>query len=176
VSVRLPKGWHITLLDESHDRRAFDCGVARVNEWLRGSARQSQARHLSATKVLLDDQGVVAGFYTLAYSHVRLNELPHDVARKLPDRLLPVAVLAWLGVDRRHRGRQLGDRLLAQALLDCHEAGTRIPFVAVVIDCLDATAKAFFQRYDFREFPGQPMRLLLPKALLDVLCSARRNP
>ena len=63
-------------------------------------------------------------------------------------------MIASLGVDRRHRGRQLGDRLLAQALLDCHKGGSRIPFVAVVIDCLDATAKAFFQRYDFREFPG----------------------
>lgn len=175
MSVRFPDGWRIGLLDESHDRRSFDCDVDQVNDWLRTKARQSQSKHLSATRVLLDDQNVIAGFYTLAYNHVRLNELPPDIARKLPEHLLPVAVLAWLGVDKRHRGRGLGDRLLAQALLDCHEAGKRIPFIAVVIDCLDAAAKAFFQRHDFREFPGQPMRLLLPKALLDALC-AKANP
>lgn len=142
-----------------------------MNDWLRTEARQSQRKHLSATKLLLDDRSRIAGYYTLAYGQVRLDELPPDIARMLPERLLPVAVLAWLGVDARHRGRRLGDRLLAQALLDCHEASLRIPFIAVVIECLDARAKGFFQRYDFLEFPGQPMRLLVPKALLDTLCA-----
>lgn len=171
MGVRFPDGWRLALLDRSHDRHTFDCGAHRVNDWLRTKAGQSQRKHLAATKVLLDDRSGIAGFYTLAYGQVRLNELPPELARALPGRLLPVAVLAWLGVDERHRGRGLGDRLLAQALLDCHEASLRIPFIAVVIECLNARAKTFFQRHDFLEFPGQPMRLLVPKTLLDALCA-----
>ena len=35
--------------------------------------------------------------------------------------MLPVAVLAWLGVDERRQGQGLGGLLLAQALCDCYE-------------------------------------------------------
>lgn len=169
MSVRFPDGWRIEDLNRAHARSLFDCGVKEVNDWLRTKARQSRQKHLSSTKVLLDETARIAGFYTLAWSQVHLDQLPHEIARRLPRQLLPVAVIAWLGVDRRYRGRGLGDRLLAHALLQCHRASQVIPFVAVVPDCLNADAKAFFLRHDFAELPGHPMKLLLPKALLDAL-------
>lgn len=82
-----------------------------------------------------------------------------------------MAILAWLGVDRRCQGRGLGPRLLAQALTDCHAAGRTFAFVAVIIDCLDERAKAFYQRWDFRELPGRPLRLFLTSQALDELMS-----
>jgi hypothetical protein len=64
---------------------------------------QHQDKRLSATKVLLDQQTAVAGFYTLATGQVDFGDLPADLAKKLPRRALPVAVLAWLGVSKtRH--------------------------------------------------------------------------
>ena len=169
MSVVFPDGWVIEPLEKAHDRAGFDCGSAPVNDWLRKHARQAQQKHISSTRVLLDDGRKIAGYYTLAHAHVRMNQLPAEVARKLPDSLIPVAVLAWLGVDLRFRGMGLGDRLLAHALVRAHEAAAIIPFVGVVIDCLDDVAKAFYRRFDFAEFPGHPMKLLVSRNQLDAL-------
>jgi hypothetical protein len=56
-----------------------------------------------------------------------------------------------------------------QALVDCHAAGATFPFIAVVLDCVDEQAKAFYQRWDFRELPGRALRLFLPVRALGAM-------
>ena len=68
--------------------------------------------------------------------------LPPEVVRRLPRRQLPVAVLAWLGIDHGFQGRGLGRLLLAQGLRDCYDASRTFAFIAVILDCVDDTAKA----------------------------------
>ena len=87
-------------------------------------------------------------------------------------RRLPVAVLAWLGVSQQSQGQGFGRLLLAQALRDCHSAGQTFPFVAVILDCLNETAKAFYRRWDFQELPGHPFRLFLSSTLLESMMRA----
>jgi GNAT superfamily N-acetyltransferase len=167
--VRFPQGLRCETLAKSHPRAAFSSGQPAVDAWLAERAWQNQEKHLSVTRVLLDPRGVIAGYYTLATGQVDLGELPPELAKKLPRRAVPVAVLAWLGVDRRFQGQGLGTRLLAQALGDCHRAGKAFAFVAVIIDCIDAAAKAFYERWDFRELPGRPMRLFLTAQALEAI-------
>lgn len=157
------------MLERSHRRKAFDCGEAAVNDWLQARALQNQEKHLSATKVLQAADDTIAGFYTLATGQVDFGDLPVDVAKGLPRRALPVAVLAWLGVDQKFQGQGLGDRLLAQALRDCHAAGQTFAFVAVILDCLHDRAKSFYKRWDFQELPGYPYRLFLCASALQQL-------
>ena len=159
--VIFPPGFSVQSLHRSHARGLFDCGQREVNAWLHSKALQHQSKRLSATKILAAPGGGVAGYYTLATGQVDFGDLPAEIARKLPRRALPVAILAWLGVDRRHQGNGLGDRLLAQALRDCHEAGRTFAFVAVILDCVNDRAKRFYQRWDFVELPGNPYRLFL---------------
>lgn len=167
--VSFPEAYRLESLQRNHSRRAFDCGQPEVNAWLRTKALQHQDKRLSATKVLLDPDSVIAGFYTLATGQVDFGDLPDEIARKLPRRALPVALLAWLGVSRNHQARGLGDRLFAQALRDCHDAGQTFAFVAVILDCIDDRAKAFYQRWDFAELPGHPYRLFLSAGTLAAL-------
>src|SRR5271157_2909578 len=47
----------------------------------------------------------IAGFFTLATGQVDFSDLPTDLARHLPRRTLPVAILAWLGVSKTHQRR-----------------------------------------------------------------------
>ena len=140
-----------------------------MNDWLRTKALQQQNKHLSVTKTLIDSNGAVAAFYTLATGQVDFGDLPIDLVRHLPRRSLPVAVLAWLGVSRSHQGHGLRDLLLAQALRDCHEAGRTFAFVAVILDCLDQQTKSFYERWDFDELPGHPFRLFLSAATLAAM-------
>ena len=167
--VRLPPGFHIEPLRREHPRRKFRSGEARVDQWLTGKALQHQEKHLSATKALVDDAGAVAGYYTLATGQVDFGDLPVEVVRQLPRRVLPVAVLAWLGVDSRRQGRGLGTLLLAQSLRDCWEAGKTFAFVAVVLDCINDNAKKFYERWDFLELPGHPYRLFLSAKRLKAM-------
>lgn len=168
-----PAGFVLESLQRSHPRSAFDCGQSEVNDWLRTKALQNQEKRLSASKVLLDHEGGIAGFYTLATGQVDFGDLPPELARKLPRRALPVAILAWLGVNAVHQGQKLGDLLLAQALRDCHEAGQTFAFVAVILDCVDDRAKAFYQRWDFAKLPGNPYRLFLSSQTLAVMMKLR---
>ena len=164
-----PVGFQISQLHKGHQRRGFDCGLDQVNDGLRTKALQHQDKRLSVTKVLLDPHGTIAGFYTLATGQVDFGDLPADLVRQLPRRALPVAVLAWLGVDQTHQGQSLGDLLLAQSLRDCYEAGKTFAFVAVILDCVNERAKNFYQQWNFRELPGHPFRLFLSAFELEAL-------
>lgn len=171
--VVFPDGYRLAPLERGHPRRQFDCGNRAVTDWLRAKALQSQQKHLSATKVLLDHEGAIAGFYTLATGQADFSDLPAELARKLPRRALPVAVLAWLGVNQTHQRLGLGKLLLAQALRDCYDAGRTFAFVGVVLDCVDDAAKAFYQQWDFAELPGHPYRLAISANLLAAMMDER---
>ena len=170
--VQFPQGYRCEQLRREHARAAFVSGQEAVDAWLTKQALQNQEKHLSVTRVLIDEEDRIAGYYTLATGQVDFGELPSDLVKKLPRRALPVAVLAWLGVDQRHHRKGLGTRLLARALADCHAAGQTFALVAIVLDCVDEAAKTFYQRWDFREMPGRPMRLFLPFASLAKLMSS----
>jgi GNAT superfamily N-acetyltransferase len=140
-----------------------------VDDWLAAKALQNQKKHLSATKVLLDDAGAIAGFYTLATGQIDFALLPPELMRGLPRRLLPVAVLAWLGISTERQGQKLGGHLLSQALRDCYEAGKTFAFIAVILECISDAAKAFYKHWDFQELPGNPYRLFLSAKRLEAL-------
>lgn len=113
--------------------------------------------------------GSIAGYYTLATAQIDFQDLSSDLAQSLPRRKLPVAVLAWLGVDSRYQGQGLGKRLLAQALQDCYQASQVFPFIAVVLDCVDDKARAFYQSFQFASLPGHPYKLYLSFGQLEAL-------
>lgn len=167
--VEFPTGYRLESLQRSHPRRAFDCGQDQVNDWLKTKSFRHQEKHLSSTKALIDPVGIIAGFYTLATGQVDFGDLPSELVRHLPRRALPVAVLAWLGVNQSHQGQKFGDLLFAQALVDCYEAGQTFAFVAVILDCVSDRAKAFYQRWDFAELPGNPYRLYLSAKTLSAM-------
>lgn len=167
--VQIPHGMAWEGLRKDHPRKLFQCGASAVDDWLRTQALQHQSKHLSVTKVLRDSQGAIAGYFTIAMGQVDFGDLPTEMIRKLPRRALPVAILAWLGVDMKHQRHGLGQILLAQALRDCHEAGQTFAFVAVILDAIDDRAKSFYKQWDFAELPGHPYRLFLASEHLEAL-------
>jgi GNAT superfamily N-acetyltransferase len=173
TAVRFPPGYRIEPLRRDHPRSAFHSGQAQVDDWLANKALQHQDKHLSATKVLIDPVGTIAGFYTLATAQVDFADLPPEIFRRLPRRNLPVAVLAWLGIRDGDQGQGHGRRLLAQALRDSYDAGQTFPFVAVVLDCIDDKALTFYRRWDFRPLPGHNYRLFLSWNQLQAMAMGR---
>ncbi len=167
--VSWPDGFSIEQLKKSHKRSSFSSGTESVDEWLKKHAHQAQKKRLSITRVLVKETDIIAGYYTLAMGQVNFDLLPIDMAKKMPDTLLPVITLAWLGLDQRFQNRGLGKRLLAQALVDCHSTGQIMPFIAVLLDCATVNAKSFYRHFDFEELPGHRMKLMLSWKLLDQM-------
>lgn len=170
----LPAGFRLERLAKHHHRRSFRSSHQDVDEWLITKSFQQQQKHLSATKVLLDHEDTIVGYYTLAIGHVDFSELPHDVVKQLPRRQLPVATLAWFGINLSHQGQGLGRRMLAQALSDCFDAGQTFAFVAVVLDCINENAREFYARFGFEEMPGQPFRMFLSFERLRVIVEGQK--
>lgn len=170
--VIFPTGMRLERLSRAHPRKRFRCGQEDVDNWLATKALQNQEKRLSVSKVLLDGDGEIAGYYTLATAQLDFSDLPAEAAKGLPKRLLPVAVLAWLGVAAHLKGQGLGKKLLAKALRDCYEAGQTFAFIAVILDCLNDDAKAFYGRFHFRELPGHPYRLFITAREVEAMMAA----
>jgi predicted N-acetyltransferase YhbS len=168
MEVSFPEGYRLEQLSREHPRRKFRSGNQRMDDWLLTKALQQQNKRLSKTSVLLED-GEIAGYYTLAMSHVGFGELPDEIRKALPKRLLPAIVLGWLGVSETQQGQGLGTRLLAAALVDCHRASQIVPFIGVVLDALDETTKQFYERFDFQSLPGHSMRMFLTADRLEQM-------
>ena len=170
--VLFPPGYRLLNLEPGHPRRTFQSGEASVDDWLTTKALQHQEKHLSVTRVVIDEAGMIAGYYTLATGQVDFNDLPAELSKRLPRRLLPVAVLTWLGVSLDRQGRGLGRMLLVQALRDCHEAGKTFAFI-IAIDSQTSTSmtccKSFYQQWDSQELLERPYRLFLSTKQLEAM-------
>jgi ribosomal protein S18 acetylase RimI-like enzyme len=151
-------------LDAGHDRKAFACGVEVLDRYLRTQAGQDARRRVSNCFVAVaDDRTTIAGYYTLAASSIPIDDLPNDVAGRLPRYpLVPAALIGRLAVDRRHAGRGLGSALLYDAL--SRAAGADPAVFALIVDAKDDGTAAFYERFGFRPFSSRPMSLFLPTA------------
>ena len=87
TDVPFPDGFRLERLRREHPRRGFRCGEEKVDDWLATKALQNQEKHLSVTKVLFDQAGTIAGYYTLATGQVDFGELPAEVTKRLPRRI-----------------------------------------------------------------------------------------
>ncbi len=95
--------WTIDKLADTHDRTAFSCGKAPLDDFLHKYAAQYQKRDLARTYVALRlPDPKVLGYYTLSSGAVDLSVLPDEVRKKLP-RTSCACRVAWSsgrGFDR----------------------------------------------------------------------------
>ena len=162
-----PPGLALEVLDRRHRRKVFSSGDRRVDEWLARRALPAMRKNTSTTRVLADEHGSIAGFYTLANTALDVSQVPLDLFDGgAPHYPPPTLTLAWLGVDTRSRGRGLGTRLFARALADGLRAFDTVRFVAVVVDALTGANVAFYESHGFRRVPGTTNKLFLPASTL----------
>lgn len=150
-------------LGAHHDRAAFSCGEPALDNYLRRQASQDARRRVARIFVAVGDTpGRVAGYYTLSAASFEKEDLPADLARRLPHYPVPAAVLGRLAIDSTCQGRGLGELLLLDAICRVVRASATIAVYAIVVDAKNERAGAFYERYGFRAFPGVPRRLFLP--------------
>jgi GNAT superfamily N-acetyltransferase len=145
-------------LTAGHELADFDCGNDELNRWLADHALASQRADLARTFVaLINDR--VAGYVSLTTGSIRPQAAPRRYARGMPRFPIPTILIARLAVDRRHQGRLLGSRILAEALRLAVAASERAAARLVVVDAIDDRAAHFYRRRGFINVPENPRRL-----------------
>ena len=157
-------------LGSHHDRTAFSCGEPALDGYIRRQASQDSRRRVAQVFVAVADRpGEIAGYYTLSAASFEKDDLPAELAKRLPHYPVPAAVIGRLAVDHRSQGLGLGEILLFDAIHRVVRASNAIGVYAVVVDAKNDRAQAFYERYGFRHFPTISRRLFLPLQTFEKL-------
>ena len=154
--------FRLEVLRAEHDRKAFSCGVEPLDRYFREQATQDIRRRVSACYVAIDEAtSAIAGYYTLAAGGVPLDEIPSQLAKRLPRYAsVPVVRMGRLAVDQHYRGKKLGAALLWDAVLRATQS--EIAAFALVVDAKDTTAADFYRHHGFVALDDEQRRWLLP--------------
>jgi GNAT superfamily N-acetyltransferase len=145
-----------------HDRAAFSCGIAALDDWFRLRASQDEKRNVARVFVAVDEDGRVIGFYSLSSFTITLTDLPPEHAKRLPRYgAIPAALIGRLARDDKVRGKGIGDLLLADAIRRVLDAARSLAVFAIVVDAIDERAATFYREFGFQPFPSRPLRLFM---------------
>jgi predicted GNAT family N-acyltransferase len=148
-------------LAKHHDRADFACGDAELDRYIKEQASQDVKRRVARVFVAASKNRVI-GFYSLSATSISRDNLPEDVAKKLPRYPVPAVLLGRLARDSSYHGRKLGEALLVNAMKRALLASHEVAMYALVVDAKNDRAKAFYQTYGFIALQDSPMRLFLP--------------
>jgi predicted GNAT family N-acyltransferase len=155
------------LLNSAHKKSEFDCGKELLNSYLHRQANQDMQRHLSVCFVIVDNNNIVKGYYTLSNASIDRDIIPDNIKSKLPKSYgnLPVTLLGRLARDKKYNGERLGEILLLDALKRCYETSSTIGSLAVVVDPIDQKAKNFYLKYGFILLPDSNKMFMAMKTI-----------
>jgi GNAT superfamily N-acetyltransferase len=141
--------WHEESIAKHHDRNAFDCGDAALNEFLRRYARQTHEQGGAKTFVAVpdDEPTRVLGFYTLSPVSVAYARTPEIIKRGLARHDVPAFRLGRLAVDRTVQHQGLGGQLLLAAGRRCLCAAQEVGGVALLIDAKHDAVATWYESY-----------------------------
>ena len=150
-------------LGRMHDRRAFSCGTAVLDNYLKRQAGQDIRRRIARVFVCTaENSDAILGFYTLNALSIDLRSLPESLRRKLPRHPVPCALIGRLAVDTSVHGQGVGRMLLADAIERTIGASATLAIHAMIVDAKDNAAKRFYVDFGFLPLQDNPMRLFLP--------------
>ena len=153
------------------DRDGFDCGVPSLNEFLLRYALQNLRKNVGVTIVAIsgEHRKRILGYYSVSMAQVEFDQMPEDLAKGLPRYPVPAMRLGRLAVDVSTRGMGIGAALLRDALVRAVGLSREVGTCVMLVDAIDDTAKAFYQRYGFIPLHEIPLTLVLP---IETIASA----
>ncbi|MBA4370844.1 MAG: N-acetyltransferase [Coriobacteriaceae bacterium] len=160
----------------------FASGDDDLDRYLKRFAWFNQCRRFSVTYVAVDE-GVIAGYLTVAAAQVERDDLPESLTADKPAYPLPALRVARLAVDRRYRGRGLGRELMRAAFVRASELSELAGCVGVLVDAVPH-ATGFYEKLGFLTLATlegrspvrpRPVPMFLTLAVADATSSAERD-
>lgn len=152
----------IVPLDKSHNKKDFYCSNELLTNYLHKQAKQDVNKKIAVCFVLIDEKENVIGYYTLSSASASKNQLPPNLAKRIPYDDVPVTLLGRLAIDQSIMGKGWGGRLLIDALKRSLKVSqTQIGSSAIAVDPIDETAVSFYENYGFIQAPDSK-KMFLP--------------
>lgn len=169
--------WREEALTRRHDRAAFDCGVAALNDYLRRYARQNHESGGAKTFVAgaVDSPNTVLGYYTISPGAIDFADVPEAAKRGLGRYEVPVFRLGRLAVSTSEQGRGLGGELLMAAGERALAVAEVVGGVALAIDAKDDAAALWYERFGALRLLANPLTLILPLATIAAALKGTRK-
>ena len=160
--------WHEEPIAKRHNREAFDCGDAALNEFLRRYARQTHEQGGAKTFLAVSDDNAtqILGFYSLSPASVEFSRAPDVIKRGLARHDVPVFRLGRLAVDRSMQRKGLGGQLMLAAGRRCLRASQEVGGVALLIDAKNEAVASWYASYGALRLLDTPLTLLMPLATI----------
>ena len=171
----------IELFDAArHDRAGFDCGVDRLDNYLKLSARKQQRDDMTRVHVAVEDGSArILGYHAISLGMMNVDELERRPRGAPAHGELPVLFLGQVAVDRAAQGCGLGGILMhhvfekAYAISDI--AGCHAILLDVIADGGEAAfarRKAWYEDFGFTAFASNPERMFLTIKQVRVIAGA----
>jgi len=155
--------WHEEPISRKHDRKAFDCGDAAMNDFLQRYARQSHDFGAAKTFLAVEDADnkTILGFYTLAPASLTYADTSGVMRRSLAQHDVPGFRLARIATHIRFQGQGLGGQLLAAAARRCLRAATEVGGVILIVDAKNDRAAQWYTSYGAVPLSNKPLTLVM---------------
>jgi GNAT superfamily N-acetyltransferase len=161
-------GFEIGPLTERHQRGRFSCGhdtgAEALNTYLKKLARKQNETDTTRVHLYANNDGIIAGYYTLSPLVLELSGLPADLQRGRPSKMgVGATLLGKLAVAEEFQRRRVGEFLLFHAIKNALEARKIVSSALLVIDSKPSALGWYLkQSAGFMQMPDEPLRLLLP--------------
>ena len=168
-----------------HDRDGFSCGVERVDNFFKATAKKLAGAGNLKVFVMLSASGETIGFHAINAHAVHYAELPNKpfARTRLGHGMIPAAFIAMIGRDARFRGQSYGADLLVDALRKIARAAQTLGLAVVLLDVLDcgnpekvSARKAIYSGFGFAALASKPLRMYLPMAVVFALIAEIDGP
>ncbi len=156
--------WREEPIGRHHDRKSFDCGSQRLNDYLDRHARQNHESGGAKTFVAVSPAKPthVLGFYSISPGAIEFARVPAKLTKKLGRYDVPVFRLGCLAVVLSVQGRGLGGDLLLAAGERALAVAAQIGGLALAIDAKDEKAARWYERLGALPLLDDPRKLILP--------------
>jgi len=160
----------VELDKDLHDRKTFDSGEEELNDFIKTKAAKHMKAGISRTMVLPagaphpDGKFSICAFYTITPGLIERETFPENLVKRLPYYPIPVFLIGQLAVNSRFQGKGLGKITLVKALEHLWKINAHMKAFAIIVDCLNDGAQAFYAKYDFEVLckHNDRVRMFLP--------------
>lgn len=153
------------LLDKRlHDRGAFTCGIAPLDDYLCRQASQHYRDGIATTHVLVDEvePARVLGYCTLSAAQLQFDDLNPGDRVRLPAYPVPAIRMGRLAVSVEAQGQGYGQLLVGHAVNVALKARRTLGVRVLIVDAKDEGAARFYAGYGFRRTAPSALTLYLP--------------
>lgn len=139
-----------------------------MDEYLHRTARQHDEGRNANIFIWATEDNTVAGYCSIRINSQLLltKAIKEEVPKKLRKSIdkyggIPVILLAWLGRDKKFRGKSLGQDILKFVIEKAIETNKSTPLFGIVTDPLTTNSREWFKKQGFTELSDSDGRMFL---------------